>query len=174
MQCLITAIVAVILLVLGKCVGILSSPRPEQSTLTLFELLVQLQIPGHDDAIPTSRITATIAVIRPVSRKKSRRTAEEYRTNIKLKIWSESSFCSTSGARHVILVTNPLICYIFYKFQNGVACDIGKQYQINCCQYSMSVEIQQHLRRRFKYVSVTNWNEVECIPGVNGQLRPEN
>ena len=30
----------------------------------------------------------------------------------------------------------------------------------------MSAEIQQHLRRRFKYVSVTNWNEVECIPDV--------
>jgi hypothetical protein len=30
----------------------------------------------------------------------------------------------------------------------------------------MSAEIQQHLRRRLKYVSVNNWNEVEGIPGV--------
>jgi hypothetical protein len=54
----------------------------------------------------------------PVSRKKSRQTAEEYRTNIKLKIWSESSFCSTSGARHVILVTDPVICYKWGQDRN--------------------------------------------------------
>jgi hypothetical protein len=49
---------------LGNSIGILSSPLLEQSTLTLFELLVQLQTLGHDDATPTSRITATITVIR--------------------------------------------------------------------------------------------------------------
>ena len=47
----------------------LSSPLLEQLTWTPFkvapfELLVQLQTLGHDDATPTSRITATIAVIR--------------------------------------------------------------------------------------------------------------
>ena len=51
-------------MLLGNSIGIISSPLLEQSTLTLFELLVQLQTLGHDDAIPTSRITATIAVIR--------------------------------------------------------------------------------------------------------------
>jgi hypothetical protein len=49
---------------LGKSVGILYSPLLEQSTLTPFEVLVQTQTLGHDDATPTSRITATIAVIR--------------------------------------------------------------------------------------------------------------
>ena len=51
-------------MLLGKSVGILSSPLLEQLTLTLFEVLVQPQSLGHDDATPTSRITATIAVIR--------------------------------------------------------------------------------------------------------------
>jgi hypothetical protein len=49
---------------LGKSVGILSSPVLEQVTLTPFEVLVQPQSLGHDDATPTSRITAIIAVIR--------------------------------------------------------------------------------------------------------------
>jgi hypothetical protein len=49
---------------LGKSVGILSSPVLEQLTLTPFEVLVQPQSLGHDDATPTSRITAIIAVIR--------------------------------------------------------------------------------------------------------------
>jgi hypothetical protein len=49
---------------IGKSVGILSSPLLEQSTLTPFELLVQLQTLGHDDTTPTNKITATIAVIR--------------------------------------------------------------------------------------------------------------
>jgi len=48
----------------GKSVGMLSSPLLEQLTLTPFEVLVQPQTLGHDDATPTSRITATIAVIR--------------------------------------------------------------------------------------------------------------
>jgi hypothetical protein len=52
------------------------------------------------------------------------------------------------------------------KFQNGVACNIGKQNQINCWRCSMSAEIQQHPRRRLKYPSVNNWNEVAGIPGV--------
>jgi hypothetical protein len=47
-----------------------------------------------------------------------RRKAEEYRTNIQIKIWSESSFCSTSGARHVILVTDPVICHKWGKDRN--------------------------------------------------------
>ena len=51
-------------MLLGNSVGILSSSLLEQSTLTLFELIVQLQALGHDDVIPTSRITANIAVIR--------------------------------------------------------------------------------------------------------------
>ena len=49
---------------LGKSVGILSSPLLEQLTLTPFELLVQLQTLGQDDTTPTNKITATIAVIR--------------------------------------------------------------------------------------------------------------
>ena len=51
-------------MLLGKSVGILSSPLLEQSMLTPSELSVQLQTLGHDDTTPTSRITATIAVIR--------------------------------------------------------------------------------------------------------------
>ena len=51
-------------MLLGKSVGILYSPLLEQSTLTPFEVLVQTQTLGHADATPTSRITATIAVIR--------------------------------------------------------------------------------------------------------------
>ena len=51
-------------MLLGKSVGILSSPVLEQLTLTPFEVLVQPQSLGHDDATPTSRITAIIAVIR--------------------------------------------------------------------------------------------------------------
>jgi hypothetical protein len=47
---------------LGKSVGILFSPLLEQSTT--YEPAVQLHTLGHDDATPTSRITATIAVIR--------------------------------------------------------------------------------------------------------------
>jgi hypothetical protein len=50
--------------------------------------------------------------------------------------------------------------------ENIRACDIRKQNHINCWRCSMSVQIQQHLRRRLKYASVTNWNEMECIPGV--------
>jgi hypothetical protein len=46
---------------LGKSVGILFSPLLEQSTT--YEPAVQLHTLGHDDATPTSRITATIAVI---------------------------------------------------------------------------------------------------------------
>jgi hypothetical protein len=49
---------------LGKSVGILSSPLLEQLTSTTYEPPVQLHTLGHDDATPTSRITATIAVIR--------------------------------------------------------------------------------------------------------------
>jgi len=48
----------------GKSVGILSSPLPEQSTVTPFEVSVQLQTLGHDDATPTSKMTTTIAVLR--------------------------------------------------------------------------------------------------------------
>ena len=51
-------------MLLGKSVGIRSSPLLEQLTLTPFEVLVQPQTLGHDDATPTSRITATITVIR--------------------------------------------------------------------------------------------------------------
>ena len=51
-------------MLLGKSVGILSSPLLLQSTETPFEVLVQSQTLGHDDATPTSRITATIVVIR--------------------------------------------------------------------------------------------------------------
>jgi hypothetical protein len=49
---------------LGKSVGILSNPLLEQSTLTPFELIVQLQTLGQDDTTPTNKVTATIAVIR--------------------------------------------------------------------------------------------------------------
>ena len=51
-------------MLLGKSVGILSSPLLKQSKLTPFELLVQLQTLGQDDTTPTSKIIATIAVIR--------------------------------------------------------------------------------------------------------------
>jgi hypothetical protein len=49
---------------LGKSVGILSSPLLLQLTSTPTEASVQLQTLGHDDTAPTSKITATIAVIR--------------------------------------------------------------------------------------------------------------
>ena len=39
-------------MLLGKSVGILSSPVLEQLTLTPFEVLVQPQSLGHDDATP--------------------------------------------------------------------------------------------------------------------------
>ena len=51
-------------MLLGKSVGILSSPLLEQSTLTPSELSVQLQTLGQDDTTPTNKITTTIAVIR--------------------------------------------------------------------------------------------------------------
>jgi hypothetical protein len=49
---------------LGKSGGILSSLLLVQLTLTPSEVSIQLQTLGHDDATPTSRITATITVIR--------------------------------------------------------------------------------------------------------------
>ena len=49
---------------LGKSVGILSSPLLLQLTSTPIEASVQLQLLGHDDTTPTSKITATIVVIR--------------------------------------------------------------------------------------------------------------
>ena len=51
-------------MLVGKSVGMLTSPLLEQLTLTPFEVLKQPQTLGHDDATPTSRITATIIVIR--------------------------------------------------------------------------------------------------------------
>ena len=51
-------------MLLGKSVGILSSPLLEQSTVTPSELSVHLQTLGQDDTTPTNKITATIAVIR--------------------------------------------------------------------------------------------------------------
>ena len=48
----------------GKSVGIPFSPLLEQSTVTPSEVSVQLQTLGHDDATPTSKITANVAVIR--------------------------------------------------------------------------------------------------------------
>ena len=48
----------------GKSVGILSNPLPKQSTVTPSEVSVQLQTVGHDDATPTSKITANVVVIR--------------------------------------------------------------------------------------------------------------
>jgi hypothetical protein len=49
---------------LGKSGGILYSPLLLQYRTTPSEVSVQLQTLGHDDATPTSKITATIAVIR--------------------------------------------------------------------------------------------------------------
>jgi hypothetical protein len=46
---------------LGKSVGMLYSPLLKQSTLTPFEVLVQPQTLGHDDATPTSRILSMLA-----------------------------------------------------------------------------------------------------------------
>ena len=51
-------------MLLGKSVGILSSPLLLQSTLTPTEWFEQLQTLGHDDATTTSKIIANIAVIR--------------------------------------------------------------------------------------------------------------
>ena len=48
----------------GKSVGIPFSRLLEQSTVTPSEVSVQLQTLGHDDATPTSKITANVAVIR--------------------------------------------------------------------------------------------------------------
>jgi hypothetical protein len=49
---------------LGKSGGILSSPILLQPTSTPAEWVEHLHTLGHDDATPTSNITATIAVIR--------------------------------------------------------------------------------------------------------------
>jgi len=49
---------------LGKSVGILSSLLLLQRTSTPTERPVQLHALGHDDTTPTSKITATIAVVR--------------------------------------------------------------------------------------------------------------
>jgi hypothetical protein len=44
-------------------------------------------------------------------RKETKKVTMNYKTiHIKLKIWGESSSCSTSGTCHVILVANPVIC----------------------------------------------------------------
>lgn len=51
-------------MLLGKSVGILSSPLLEQSTVTPSEVSVQLHTLGHDNATPTSKITKTITVLR--------------------------------------------------------------------------------------------------------------
>ena len=51
-------------MLLGKSVGILYSPLLLQSTLTPTEWFEQLHTLGHDDATPTCKITANIAVIR--------------------------------------------------------------------------------------------------------------
>ena len=48
----------------GKSVGMPPSPLLEQSTVTPSEVSVQLQTLGHDDATPTSKIRANVAVIR--------------------------------------------------------------------------------------------------------------
>jgi hypothetical protein len=48
----------------GKSVGIPFSPLLEHSTVAPSEVSVQLQTLGHDDATPTSKITANVAVIR--------------------------------------------------------------------------------------------------------------
>jgi hypothetical protein len=63
----------------GKSVGIPSSPLPEQSTVTPSEVSVQLQTLGQDDATPTSKITANVAVIRNcILRRQSTNTNVQY------------------------------------------------------------------------------------------------
>jgi len=49
---------------LGKSVGILFSMPSKQLTKTPSGMSVQLQTLGQDDATPTSKLTATITVIR--------------------------------------------------------------------------------------------------------------
>ena len=51
-------------MLLGKSGGTLSSHLLPQPTSTPAEWFEQLQTLGHDDVSPTSKITATIAVIR--------------------------------------------------------------------------------------------------------------
>ena len=51
-------------MLIGKSGGILYSPLLLQKRTTPSEVSVQLQTLGQDDATPTSKITAHIAVIR--------------------------------------------------------------------------------------------------------------
>jgi hypothetical protein len=52
-------------------------------------------------------------------RKQTKRHTMNYKTiHIQLNIWGESSSCSTNGARHVILVANPVICHKWGKDRN--------------------------------------------------------
>ena len=59
----------------------------------------------------------TTVVVKPTikgynGKKKTDRDTMNYKTiHIQLKIWGESSSCSTNGARYVILVANPVICH---------------------------------------------------------------
>ena len=48
----------------GKAVGIPPNPLPEQLTTAPRRVSVQLQTLGHDDATPTSKTTANVAVIK--------------------------------------------------------------------------------------------------------------
>ena len=117
---------------------------------------------------------------------RSRRTAEEYRTNIKLKIWSESSICSTSGARHVILVTNPVICYKWGKDRNISSISSGFTSYLNISfVFTQRLTLRSIQRTSDAYdnpltscsipytdlrIIIMNY----VLKRWNGQLRPEN
>jgi hypothetical protein len=68
----------------------------------------------------------TTGVVKPqmkgqtiAKRNETKKHTMNYKTiHIKLKIWGESSSCSTSGACRVILVTNPVICHKWGKDRN--------------------------------------------------------